>query len=349
VTRRPGQAAGQAPAASLSSVTGERFTLDPNIRALLHDLRVSPARVLRRASLPGDLFARGPVALTPEEYFRFWEALDAEAGDPNLPVRIGQAISVEMFSPPLFAALCSPDLTVAARRIATYKPLIGPLRLVVDHDGDELTVGYDWPAHMRPPLLLAVAELVFWAALARLATRHHVRPTRVRAPQPPADPDAIADYFGTRVRGGDTYDITFAAADARRPFLTENEQMWRFFAPDLRRRLSDLRAAASIAERVRAALRETLPAGDPSMTAVTRHLAVSSRTLQRRLRLEGTTFQAILARTREDLARHYLSHGGMRTAEIAYLLGYDDTNSFYRAFRAWTGTTPEVLRNADLT
>lgn len=120
--------------------------------------------------------------------------------------------------------------------------------------------------------------------------------------------------------------------------------MWWFFAPDLRRRLSDLQAAASIAERVRAALHETLPAGDPSMTAVTTHLAVSSRTLQRQLRLEGTTFQAVLASTREDLARHYLSHGAMRAAEIAYLLGYDDTNSFYRAFRSWTGTTPETLR-----
>ena len=80
------------------------------------------------------------------------------------------------------------------------------------------------------------------------------------------------------------------------------------------------------------------------MTAVTTHLAVSSRTLQRQLRLEGTTFQAVLASTREDLARHYLSHGAMRAAEIAYLLGYDDTNSFYRAFRSWTGTTPETLR-----
>lgn len=325
-------------------MTGERFTLDPNIKALLHDLRVSLARILRRASLPGDLFARGPVALLPEEYFRFWEALDAEAADPNLAVRIGQAISVEMFSPPLFAALCSPNLETAAQRIATYKPLIGPMQLAVDQDSDGLTVGYRWPAGMRPPQLLAMAEMVFWVALARIATRHQVRPTRVSVPQLPADPDAAADYLGTRVRRGGTYDITFAASDALRPFVTENEQMWRFFAPDLRRRLSDLQTATSIAERVRAALRETLPAGDPSMTAVTRHLSVSSRTLQRQLRREGTTFQTVLARTREDLARHYLSRSTMRTAEIAYLLGYDDTNSFYRAFRTWTGTTPEALR-----
>ncbi|MEU7875444.1 AraC family transcriptional regulator ligand-binding domain-containing protein [Dactylosporangium sp. NPDC049140] len=327
-------------------MSGERFTLDPNFKALLYDLRVSPARVLRRASLPGDLLSRGPVALLPEEYFRFWDALDAEGGDPNLPVRIGQAISVEMFNPPIFAALCSPDLETAAQRIATYKPLIGPMHLGVEQNSKGLRISYHWPAGMRPPQLLAMSELVFWAALARIGTRHNVRPTRISVPQLPEAPDVVGDFLGARVRKEAAHAITFATVDATRPFVTENEQMWRFFAPELRRRLSDLEGAASITDRVRAALHETLPAGDPSMTAVARRLAVSSRTLQRQLHLEGATFQVILARTREDLARHYLGHGAMSPAEIAYLLGYDDTNSFYRAFRTWTGTTPQALRSA---
>lgn len=138
----------------------------------------------------------------------------------------------------------------------------------------------------------------------------------------------------------------FTTEDAARPFLTENEPMWRFFAPELLRRLSDVQAGATVADRVRAALHETLPAGDSSMTAVTRRLAASSRTLQRQLRDEGTTYQAVLADTREQLARHYLERGDLRTVEIGYLLGYDDSNSFYRAFKTWTGTTPETHRTA---
>lgn len=121
--------------------------------------------------------------------------------------------------------------------------------------------------------------------------------------------------------------------------------MWQFFAPELRSRLADLHAAASTAERVRAALLETLPAGDHTMTTVARHLATSPRTL-RQLQAEGTTFQAVLAGTREHLARHYLAHSTMPTAEIAYVLAYDDTDSFYRAFRTWTGATPDTVRTA---
>ncbi len=179
-------------------MAGDRFILDPSIRALLRDLGIPAGRLLRRAQLPAGLFRGRPVALAPEEYFRFWAALDAEGQDPSLAVAIGQAISVEMFSPPLFAALCSPNLEVAARRIATYKPLIGPMGVNITQDSTGLTVTYRWPAGMTPPQLLATTELVFWVALARIATRHHARPVRVTAPQLPPDPDTAAGYFGVR-------------------------------------------------------------------------------------------------------------------------------------------------------
>ncbi|WP_198664541.1 helix-turn-helix transcriptional regulator [Jiangella endophytica] len=99
---------------------------------------------------------------------------------------------------------------------------------------------------------------------------------------------------------------------------------------------------------MRAALTETLQAGDASIGAVIGQLATSARTLQRQLSQEGTSFQAILAGTREGLARHYLTSGDLRTSEIAFLLGYDDTNSFYRAFKGWTGTTPDAVRSSRL-
>ena len=97
-------------------------------------------------------------------------------------------------------------------------------------------------------------------------------------------------------------------------------------------------------ERVQAALLELLPAGDTSATAVARELAVSTRTLQRRLTEEGTTFQGVRERTREALARHYLTRSSVPPAEIGFLLGYGDPNSFYRAFRDWTGDTPARVR-----
>lgn len=331
---------------TVGPVSGPRFVVEPTIQALLRDLGVRVGSVLKRAALPGDLFVRRPIELTPDEYYRLWRAFgdEAAADDRVLAVDIGNAISVEMFSPPIFAALCSADLATAAQRLADHKPLIGPVTIDVTEQHGELVISFVWPTPPDPPALLATSELIFWVALARIATREPVRPTRFVVPERPDGRRVLEHHLGCRISIGDGYEVRFASADAHRPFLTENDQMWQALAPALQRRLHELDATATTSDRVRAALLEALPAGDPSIRGVTDRLATSARTLQRQLGAEGTTFQAVLASTREDLARHYLADQGLRTTDVAYLLGYDDTNSFFRAFKTWTGTTPERFR-----
>lgn len=82
------------------------------------------------------------------------------------------------------------------------------------------------------------------------------------------------------------------------------------------------------------------------METIARRLGLSKRTPQRRIEDEGTSFQQILKETREALARHYLEKTSLPVAEISFLLGFSEPNSFYRAFRAWTGTTPDQARRA---
>lgn len=326
-----------------AAASSERYLLDPGLRLLLADLGISAANVLRRARLPADLFARDQAKLTTADYYALWQALGEESGDPNLPIRIGDAISAEAFSPPIFAALCSPTLEIAARRIAIYKRLIGPMRLTVSQEAD-LVLRFHWRSQTDPPDLLAHAELVFWVALARIGTREQVRPLRVTLPRPPADPAAFSKYLGCEIETAPTQTIAFAAADASRPFLTANEAMWTFFEPELRRRLGELDRDASTSDRVQAALIELLPTGATTMSDVARSLAVSTRTLQRRLQDEGTSFQAALNATRQSLASHYLQDEAMTVGQISFLLGYENPTSFYRAFHSWTGKTPERAR-----
>lgn len=321
----------------------DRYAVSPGWAVILADLGIVPADVLRRAGLPVDLLVREGAMLAQGEYFRLWNALEEEAGDPDLPVRLARGLTPEAFDPPLFAALCSPDLNTAARRIARYKKLIGPMRLLVTESATGTTLQYAWPDGAVPPRILALSELLFWVALARLGTRVEIRPTQVTVPDPP-DSAAYRDYLGVSLLDRRAQSITFSAGDAARRFLTANDRMWGYFEPGLRQRLSALGARATTAERVRGALLELLPAGDASVDGVARELAMSVRTLQRRLRSEGTTFQDVLGATRRDLATHYLSSSSMPAAEISFLLGYEDTSSFYRAFRGWTGRTPQGVR-----
>jgi AraC-like DNA-binding protein len=73
---------------------------------------------------------------------------------------------------------------------------------------------------------------------------------------------------------------------------------------------------------------------------------VSGRTLQRRLADEGVTFREVVRGTRERLAKHYLTNTPLPYGEVAFLIGFDEPSSFFRAFREWTGMTPESVRMA---
>lgn len=324
------------------------FSLDIGWQALLKDFGIQASHVLRRAGLPEDLFSRVGYGLTTDEYFRFWHALEAEANDAMFPLQIVEKVSAEVFSPPLFVALCSANLMQAVQRLAKYKQLVAPMSLEVDvGKAGELTVSPRWlSVQTDVPYSLQVAEIAFFLRLARLATREPVKALRVALPELP--PSAYAkryeNFFGIPIKQGKHPSITFTSVDALRPFLTANEGMWRVFEPDLRRRLSELDATATTAERVRAVLLELLPSNSASIEKTAERLGMSKRTLQRRLEDEGENFRALVNGTRESLARHYLGNTTISGGEIAFLLGFEDPNSFYRAFLDWTGQTPDSAR-----
>lgn len=328
----------------------QTFSLNIGWQALLKDMGVQPSHLLRRAGLPEDLLSREGPGLATEEYFRFWRALEAEAGDAMFPLRIVETVSAESFDPPLFAALCSTNLMQAVQRLVKYKQLVAPMSLEVNVGAaGELTVTPCWlsiPSEV--PNSLQVAEIAFFLRLAKLATREPIKALRVTLPQLP--PNAYIrhyeNFFGVAVQHAETPSITFSAGDALRPFLTVNEGMWRVFEPDLRRRLGELDGTATTAERVRAVLLELLPGNAANIETAARRLGMSKRTLQRRLEDEGENFRALVNATRESLARHYLGSTEMSGGEIAFLLGFEDPNSFYRAFQDWTGQTPDSARQA---
>ena len=325
--------------------SAKKFIIEPGWQIIFKDLGISRSEVLTRAQLPRDLFSRQVITVTSTEYFRFWTGLAETVKDPNFPLKLGQAIPVESFNPPLFATLCSPNLLVAMKRLSQFKKLLGPMTLDITESETDVTLTVDSiDTNEKLPGFLAATELVFLVDLIRLATRETIIPLRIQTQEKLSSVDAYTNFFGITPKSGQQNQITFSIIDAQRPFLTKNESMWQFFAPELRKRLIDLDIDASFSDRVQSALLELLPTGQSSIEKVSTKLGVSKRTLQRRLKEESSSFKIELNRTREKLARYYLTNSTSSGAEISFLLGFNDPNSFFRAFHTWTGTTPERFR-----
>jgi hypothetical protein len=187
------------------------YALDTTWRTLLRDLGVAPADVLRRAGLAEDLFDQPTVRLAPEEYYRLWHSIEAETGDPVFPVRLCQAIRAESFSPPLFAALCSPNFAVAAQRISHYKKLVAPFRFDITESDHAVVIEMSWrDAPPPPPVSLVMSELLFCVTLMRLGTREPVCPVEVSTTVLPDDPAPYEEFLGVRLRRGPTHRVAFA-------------------------------------------------------------------------------------------------------------------------------------------
>lgn len=321
------------------------FLVEAFWSALVAEAEVRPADVLRRADLPEDLFARHRLGLDAELYVRLWNV----ASEMLCVAAPGLTFSKAEFSdsPVRLAALCSRDLTAAVRRFAAYNALTKPIEIEV-HDtlgGLEVTfqtVGADLPSD------IVIGEMVTLVAIARLGLRDEVKPIAVELKSPASHHDYQA-YFGRTVRSGPFNRVVFAAEIARRPFMPPAPSLFDSFEDNLRARLDELSSSATMVERSTALLMEILPAGQADVALVGKRLGLSARSLQRRLRAEGTSFKEVLQNTRTKLAGHYLEKTQLSNAQMAFLLAYDDPNSFIRAFREWTSTTPEAMRRTLMT
>jgi AraC-like DNA-binding protein len=98
------------------------------------------------------------------------------------------------------------------------------------------------------------------------------------------------------------------------------------------------------ADQVRQLIREGLPAGLARIETICRKLGSSERTVQRKLREEGTSYKEIFKETQRDLSKFYLQKPEMAICEVSYLVGFSQTSAFHRAFRRWTGLTPKEFQ-----
>jgi AraC-like DNA-binding protein len=159
----------------------------------------------------------------------------------------------------------------------------------------------------------------------------------------PKDVAEIESRVGCRVHTRAPLNaIAFPSPTLDQPIASANRLLFRLIGGYMAR----VKAAArtSLVQRVEDYVRGALPSGSCSIERCAEKLGVSVRTLQARLTRDGVRFSEILERQRVELAKEYLKQEQMSLDEVAVLLGYSEQTSFGRAFKRWTGATPQRFR-----
>jgi AraC-like DNA-binding protein len=319
-----------------------RFRVATTLALKLEDLGVSPAEVLREAGLPAGLFQQEKILVSTEELFALYRGLGEASRDPAIGLKLGAERRIERYDPIAIAAVSARSFRDALQRLARYKQLVCPEEIRVAERRDECRVQFRWLlAEETEPPVLVDACFAAVVGIARRGIAAHVTPKRLELRRVTTNRKMYEAHFGCPA----TFDarentIVFDKADLDRPFVTHNADLFASVAPQLEAELSQVLASKAIGEQVKGTLKRLLAGRRPGIEEVARELRLSSRTLQRRLTDEGATFQQLMQEARRELARHYLLHSSLELNETAYLLGYEDAPSFFRAFHQWEGRSP---------
>ena len=224
------------------------------------------------------------------------------------------------------------------------------VRLQVRQDDRTVSISLDYvdierqsDRHQIEFWLVTMVRIFRQVTDTRLAPRH-LR-IRHRRDETPAE---MKSFFGCDVEfGADNDEIILSASVASLPIVGRdnylNDLLRQYAEAALENRPKERGALRSAVEGV---LPQLLPHARASMSNVAKQLAMSTRTLSRKLREEGVVFTAVLEETRAALAKSYLAERDLPVTEIAWLLGYREISSFTHAFKRWTGITPQQFRLA---
>lgn len=327
-----------------------RFRISTAIPRKLEDLGVSLSAVLQHAALPVTLFNQQKAMVTTAELFAFYRAIAEISLDPAIGLRLATEDRLERYDPVAIAAVCTRSFRDALKRMSRYKQLTCPEEIALNESNGESAVRFNWTlASEKEPEVLVDLCFAWIVTIARLGLGKAVHPKRVEFQRQNANAALYEAYFACPVHFDATENVLVFEQDIMdTPFVTYNAELLSMVAPQLEAELRQQLKEKNLREQVKGVLKRLIAGQRPVIRDVARELRTSTRTLQRRLTEEGVTFQQVLEEARRELARHYLLHSSLELNETAYLLGYEDANSFFRAFHVWEGATPNQWRAMQL-
>jgi AraC-like DNA-binding protein len=328
------------------TVAGDLVPLSMTTLDRLAELGVDVPRVLRGANIARSRFEAGKARITTAEFFAVWRTIEELGAAPGLGLQLAHEVPVHQHHVASLAALQSANLGEGLRRLARYKRLVCPEDVRLDVSRGEARLRFEWLlAEEDPPNVLIDAVFASVLQVARQGTGKPVVARRLDLARRAANGPLLRRHFGGEIRFDAPSDVlVFDAKTLDEPFITHNPDLLKLLVPGLEAALGEQRDGRSLTEDVRAILRQQIAGERPAVDKVARALGLSGRTLQRRLEELGTSYQEQLDDVRRTSARRLLAATDLDAGEVAFLLGFEELNSFTRAFHGWEGTTPTRWR-----
>lgn len=308
--------------------------------------------ILRNSGiLPHDLeFPDGRIPIAAVD--ALWSEAIAQTGDTYLGLRVGSMARPASFSQLGRLLMTAPTLGAAMSQATRLSVLVGPdlaVRLETSHSAARFMV-YSLTPNLPHSTCRVEAVMAATLAFAREATRTELAPLRVCFSHGGGNEKKIRyrEYFSSPVSFGAADNSMEISAEALSlPVSNADTSLNRTLVESAEGSLRLQLGIDPIRYQVRKEVQVEFTSGEtPRLENVSTRLAISPRSLQRRLHLAGSSLNSETAIVRQELAYYYLKHTDLSIETIALQLGYSELSAFTRAYRRWTGQAPSGHRNA---
>lgn len=286
-----------------------------------------------------------------EKISALWNAAINQSHNAQLALATSKLVQPASFDAVGYAMMSCATLRDALDRLIRYLRIVSDAARVelVERDSLYWVELELFGGDAAIPAQRFVFDLLTLMSFCRWSTGRDLRPQRVYFSHvAPLSATAISDYesaFHSTVSFDKTINgLCFNAADLALPMLSSNPDFSELHDRFAGQRLEQL-AFSRTSYRAREIIIRKLPDGEPRREDVALALCMSDRTLFRRFREEGVTYQQLLDDTRRELAQQYLRQKNLSLAQAAYLLGFADQSNFFRACKRWFDVPPGRYRS----
>lgn len=266
---------------------------------------------------------------------------------PTLALELAQCITPQHLGVLGAVLLASENLGGALTRFEQYQRLVFDVNpMEFRFHGDTFELVWDI-SNFQVRSMVEQVGFAVTAHFTRSIARGHVDAIEVRFQgDKPADVDSYEKFFGCPVKFGAT-DPGFIMSTSilALPLKGADTSMIAMLEQHADSLLDKLPRQEEIVEKVRREVAHALRDGEPDIHSVSNRLNTSSRTLQRKLSAAGTNFRKEMGIVRLELANDYLRDQRLKIVDIAILLGYGEHSAFTRAYKEWTGRSPQEVRD----
>ena len=324
-----------------------KITMPKQFQDFLRSIGLSIENILEQTGIPNILW-KEEIQLSTEEYYLFLKKIDEVITDEQISA-ISNIDNLNIFIPSFFAALSSKNGLEGLKRLAKYKKLIGPVSLEIKEFEEIVQVQYFFEQREKElPRFAVLNEQLLLMNLLSKGIGKGIIPISVTSPFEYGE--FLSKEMNITVNKGVQNEIIFSMKDLKKPFLTANNIMVEYLEPQLKQKLAEIenQISETFTARVQKKLFQLIPSGQFSLENVAEEFGISGRTLQRNLSVENTSFNQMVKDIQKMMTFNYLEAKELSIDEIAYLVGYSETSSFYRAFKKWTGkTVSQYQKNKD--